>query len=101
MTAGEVLADVPGELPGDAYRIRASELNAEAHQESNTERRSELEKLAMAYLRLADQAERNAQNNVVYETPPPRASVGQQQQQQQQQRQQQQASSDDDSEPRS
>jgi hypothetical protein len=95
MTAGEVLADVPGELPGDAYRIRASELNAEAHQESNTERRSELEKLAMAYLRLADQAERNAQNNVVYETPPPRASVGQQQ------RQQQQASSDDDSEPRS
>jgi hypothetical protein len=100
MTAGEVLTDVPGELPGDAYRIRASELNAEAHQESNTERRSELEKLAMAYLRLADQAERNAQNNVVYETPPARPSVGQQQQQQQQ-RQQPQASSDDDSEPRS
>ena len=81
MTAGEVLADVPGELPGDAYRIRASELNAEAHQESNTERRSELEKLAMAYLRLADQAERNAQNNVVYETPSPRSAVQQQQQQ--------------------
>jgi hypothetical protein len=97
MTAGEVLTDVPGELPGDAYRIRASELNAEAHQESNAERRSELEKLAMAYLRLADQAERNAQNNVVYETPPPRASAGQQQQQ----RQQSQARSDDDSEPRS
>jgi hypothetical protein len=97
MTHGEVLTDVPRELPGDAYRIRASELNAEAHQESNTERRSELEKLAMAYLRLADQAERNAQNNVVYETPPRRPAVRQQQQQQQQQ----QARSDDDSEPQS
>jgi hypothetical protein len=97
MTRGEVLTDVPTELPGDAYRIRAAELNAEAHQESNTERRSELEKLAMAYLRLADQAERNAQNNVVYETTAPRPVV----RQQQQQRQQQQARPDDDSEPRS
>jgi hypothetical protein len=96
MTRGEVLTDVPRELPGDAYRIRASELNAEAHQESSTERRSELEKLAMAYLRLADQAERNAQNNVVYETPPRPPAVPQQQQ-----RQQQQARSDDDLEPRS
>ena len=74
MALGEVLTDVPRELPGDAYRIRASELNAEAHQEIQyAERRTELEKLAMAYLRLADQAERNAQNNVVYETPPQRA----------------------------
>ena len=73
------------ELPGDAYRIRASELNAEARQETNAERRKELKRLAMAYLRLADQAERNAQNNVVYETPP-RAPVQQQQQQQQQRR---------------
>ena len=83
MAPGEVLTDVPRELPGDTYRIRASELNAEAHQESDTQRRAELEKLAMAYLRLADQAERNAQNNVVYETPPPRPAVRQQQQQQQ------------------
>ena len=84
MAPGEVLTDVPRELPGDTYRIRASELNAEAHQESDAQRRAELEKLAMAYLRLADQAERNAQNNVVYETPPPRPAVRQQQQQQQQ-----------------
>jgi hypothetical protein len=84
MAPVEVLTDVPRDLPGDTYRIRASELNAEAHQESNTQRRAELEKLAMAYLRLADQAERNAQNNVVYETPPPRPAVRQQQQQQQQ-----------------
>ena len=70
-----------GEVPGDAYRIRASELNAEARQESNTQRRVELETLAMAYLRLADQAERNAQNNVVYETPSPRPAGRQQQQQ--------------------
>jgi hypothetical protein len=84
MAPGEVLTDVPQELPGDTYRIRASELNAEAHQESDTQRRAELEKLAMAYLRLADQAERNARNNVVYETPPPQPAVRQQQQQQQQ-----------------
>jgi hypothetical protein len=95
MTHGEVSTEVPSELPGDAYRIRASELNAEAHQETNTQRRSELEKLAMAYLRLADQAERNAQNNVVYETPPPRSEVRQQQQQQQQQQPQARSNDDD------
>lgn len=80
MTAGEVSR----ELPGDAYRIRASELNAEARQEPDAERRKELKSLAMAYLRLADQAERNAQNNVVYETPAQRPAAQQQQQQQQQ-----------------
>ena len=88
MTLGEVAR----ELPGDAYRIKASELNAEARQESNADKRKELKNLAMAYLRLADQAERNAQNNVVYETPPPRPAV---------QQQQQQAHSDDDPERRS
>lgn len=88
MTAGEVSR----ELPGDAYRIRASELNAEARQEPDAERRKELKSLAMAYLRLADQAERNAQSNVVYETPPSRPAVRQQQQQQR---------PDDDPEPQS
>jgi curli biogenesis system outer membrane secretion channel CsgG len=89
------LAEVPKELPGDSYRIKASELNAEAGQEADAERRKELKRLAMAYLRLADQAERNARNNVVYETPPPRSAV---QPQQQQQQQQQQAGSKDDGE---
>ncbi|MBX9847145.1 MAG: hypothetical protein K2Z80_35605 [Xanthobacteraceae bacterium] len=88
MTAGEVSR----ELPGDSYRIKASELNAEARLEADAQRRKELKSLAMAYLRLADQAERNAQNNVVYETPPPRSAV----QQQQQQSQAQARSKDDD-----
>jgi hypothetical protein len=86
---------VSGEAPGDAYRIKASELNAEARQEQNAGRRAELETLAMAYLRLANQAERNARNNVVYETPSPRPVV------QQQQQQPQQSKADEDSEDRS
>ncbi|MBX9825981.1 MAG: hypothetical protein K2Y27_13425 [Xanthobacteraceae bacterium] len=76
MTVGEVSK----ELPGDSYRVKASELNAEARQEPDAQRRNELKSLAMAYLRLADQAERNAQNNVVYETPSPRPTLQQQQQ---------------------
>jgi hypothetical protein len=73
----------PRNVPGDSYRIKASDLKAEARQESNAARRVELETLAMAYLRLADQAERNSLNNIVYETPPRRPAVQQQQQQQQ------------------
>jgi len=74
--------DSPRNVPGDSYRIKASDLKAEARQETNAARRVELETLAMAYLRLADQAERNSLNNVVYETPPRRPVVQQQQQQQ-------------------
>ena len=77
--------DFPRNVPGDSYRIKASELNAEARQEPDAARRKELENLAMAYLRLADQAERNSHNNIVYETPPRRPVVQQQQQQQPQQ----------------
>jgi hypothetical protein len=73
--------DSPRNVPGDSYRIKASDLKAEARQESNVVRRVELETLAMAYLRLADQAERNSLNNIVYETPPRRPAVQQQQQQ--------------------
>jgi hypothetical protein len=73
--------DAPRNVPGDSYRIKASDLKAEARQESNAVRRVELETLAMAYLRLADQAERNSLNNIVYETPPRRPAVQQQQQQ--------------------
>ena len=62
--------DSPRNLPGDSYRIKASDLKAEARQEPNAARRKELDTLAMAYLRLADQAERNSHNNIVYETPP-------------------------------
>ena len=73
--------DSPRSVPGDSYRIKASDLKAEARQEPNAERRKELDNLAMAYLRLADQAERNSRNNIVYETPPRRPVVQQQQQQ--------------------
>jgi hypothetical protein len=77
------LGDSPRNVPGDSYRIKASDLKAKARQEPNAARRMELDTLAMAYLRLADQAERNSHNNIVYETPPRRPVVQQQQQQQQ------------------
>lgn len=45
---------------GDDYRIKAADVNAKARQETNPRTRRELEGLALAYLRLADQADRNA-----------------------------------------
>ncbi len=69
---------------GDEYRGKAAEITARAHQETHLLLRAELERLAMAYLRLADQADLNAQTDIVYETPPARSAVQQQQQQQQQ-----------------
>ena len=45
--------------PGDAYRLKAAELLAKAEQ--NELLRKEFENLAKAFLRLAEQAERNAQ----------------------------------------
>ncbi len=44
--------------PGDAYRLRAADMLAKAEQ--NERYREDLENLAMAYLRLAEQADRNA-----------------------------------------
>jgi hypothetical protein len=54
---------------GDHYRVRAAELNALAKHEASPTVRREYEHLALAYLRLADQAERNSETDVVYETP--------------------------------
>jgi len=45
---------------GDDYRIKAADVHAKAKGESSLRTRAELESLALAYLRLADQAERNA-----------------------------------------
>jgi hypothetical protein len=56
---------------GDYYRIRAAELTEAARHERNPEIRKEFEHLALAYLRLADQADRNNANDLVYETPRP------------------------------
>jgi hypothetical protein len=54
----------------DEYLLRAAELSAKAQVETDHADRVEFENLARAYLRLAEQAERNGQTKVVYETPP-------------------------------
>jgi hypothetical protein len=67
-------------VPGEAYRIKAAEIRVKAHQESHTPVKMELEALALSFLRLAEQAERNARTDVVYEPPPDRPIAQQQQQ---------------------
>ncbi len=54
---------------GDHYRNKAVEFRAKAQVESDLKRKAEFENLARAYLRLADQAERNSHLDVAYETP--------------------------------
>jgi hypothetical protein len=61
---------------GDHYRVRAAELSALAKGETNSAVRKEYESLALAYLRLAAQAERNSTTDIVYETPPKPAREG-------------------------
>jgi hypothetical protein len=76
--------------PGDAYRLRAADMLAKAEQ--NERHREDFENLAMAYLRLAEQADRNAKLGQPLE-PNPAAHQRQQSEQtlqQQQLRQQQQ-----------
>jgi hypothetical protein len=65
---------------GDDYRIKAAELYAKAKMEASEAIQAQLESLAMAYLRLSQQADRNAQNDITYETPRSVPSVQQQQQ---------------------
>jgi hypothetical protein len=55
--------------PRDVYLMRAAELITKAGDELESELKAELENLARAYLRLAEQAERNDQTDIVYETP--------------------------------
>jgi hypothetical protein len=69
--------------PADAYRVKAGDLAAFARAEPDPFQKAEYERLSMAYLRLADQAERNSHTDVVYETPPAPADQPQAQQQQQ------------------
>ena len=47
------------------------ELDAHARRESQASVRLELFHLATAYIRLAEQADRNSHMDIVYETPPP------------------------------
>jgi hypothetical protein len=69
--------------PADQYRVRAGDLAAFARAERDPFQKAELERLSLAYLRLADQADRNSHTDVVYETPPPSPDHPQAQQQQQ------------------
>lgn len=68
--------------PGETYRVKATELRAMAERERNERIRAELELLALSYLRLAEQADRNSHADITYQTPPERTPVQQQQAQQ-------------------
>ena len=54
----------------EEYLLRAAELSARAQVEGEHGNKNELEILARAYLRLAEQAERNSLIDIVYQTPP-------------------------------
>ncbi|HET7681192.1 MAG TPA: hypothetical protein VFK79_13795 [Xanthobacteraceae bacterium] len=54
----------------DQYRVRAAEFAAMAKSEANPALQLEYATIAASYLRLAEQADRNAMNDVAYETPP-------------------------------
>jgi hypothetical protein len=66
------------------YRDNAAECLRLASEATNPSMKTSLLRMAEAWHRLSDQAERNAKADLSYETPPPRQSVPQQQQQQQQ-----------------
>jgi hypothetical protein len=65
------------------YRARAEECWRLAAAASSPEHRASLLEMAQAWMRLHDQAARNAKSDLTYETPPRREAVVQQQQQQQ------------------
>jgi hypothetical protein len=69
--------------PADLYRVKAGDMAALARAESDPFQKAEYERLSLAYLRLADQADRNSQTDVVYEPPPAPIDRPQVQQQQQ------------------
>jgi len=54
---------------GDEYRNKAAEIMEKAKDEADPRLCAELAKLVYAYLRLAEQADRNALTDLVYETP--------------------------------
>jgi hypothetical protein len=71
----------------DEYRVKAGDMAAFARAEVDPFKQAELESLSLAYLRLADQADKNTYADVVYETPPPQSQRQAQQQQQPQPKQ--------------
>ena len=65
----------------DEYRVKAAELNALAKDEPDQLARANYINLALTYLRHAEQAEKNAATDIVYETPSPHLQTQQQQHQ--------------------
>jgi hypothetical protein len=59
-----------GMILRQGYLLRAAELSAKAQAENDHARKVEFQNLARAFLRLAEQAERNSHADIVYETPP-------------------------------
>lgn len=55
--------------PADDYRAKAAHLRALARLEAKSPLGREYDRLAHAYVRLAEQAERNSHTDVVYESP--------------------------------
>jgi hypothetical protein len=55
--------------PADDYRAKAAHLRALARLEAKSALGREYDRLGRAYVRLAEQAERNSHTDVVYEPP--------------------------------
>ena len=70
---------------GDQYRVKAAQLGEKAKSEPNVLLRAEYTTLAVSYLRLAEQADRNDLTDVFDETPRQQPQAQQQQQTQEQQ----------------
>jgi len=64
---GAAYYDIGDEMTAaERYRVVAAEFKARARSEQSPSLRAELKNLALSYIRLADQAERNAATDVVY-----------------------------------
>jgi hypothetical protein len=66
-------------MSSDEYRNKAADMHARALREKVPNIKGEYENMALAYLRLAEQADRNAATDMVYETPAEQSQVQQQQ----------------------
>lgn len=64
-TCGAIVSD------SDHYRAKALELFARAETQSDPEAKTNFEGLAQAFVRLAEQADRNVLTDVTYEPPLP------------------------------
>ena len=71
--------------PADQYRVKAGDMAALARAEQDPFQKAEYERLSLSYLRLAEQADRNSQNDVVWFDPLIDKPTTQRQVQQQQQ----------------